>query len=71
MPNSKKRPDGYYTVGMQDLSFAVPDNYLIGCAATCADLTYPNPSPGPENVTPIANPDGSLPDPNVITPPSN
>ena len=53
MPNSPKRPDGYYTVGMQDINFQVPDNRIIGCAADCGDQTYPDPTLGSDLVTPI------------------
>lgn len=53
MPDSSQRSDGYYTVGMQDFSFQVPDNRIIGCAADCGDLTYPDPTPGSDPITPI------------------
>ena len=53
VPNSAARSDGYYTVGMQDYSFQVPDNRIIGCAAGCGDTQYPDPIPGSDPVTPI------------------
>lgn len=53
MPNSSQRSDGYYTVGMQDYNFQVPDNRIVGCAADCGDLTYPDPTPGSDPLTPI------------------
>ncbi|KAF2755316.1 hypothetical protein EJ05DRAFT_478335 [Pseudovirgaria hyperparasitica] len=46
MPNTEKREDGYYTVGMLDFSVVVPDNQIIGCAAKCSDLKYPDEAPG-------------------------
>jgi len=56
MPNTSARPDGYYTVGMQDFDISVPDNQMIGCAAHCNDLTYPDPQPsGPAPLTPVGN----------------
>ena len=51
MRNTKQRSDGYYTVGMQDYSFTVPDNQLIGCVALCGSKTYPDPQPGDESPT--------------------
>ena len=53
VPNSSKRPDGYYTVGMQDINFLMPDNRIIGCSAKCGDLSYPDPMPGAEPPIPI------------------
>jgi len=50
MPDTAKRPDGYYTVGMLDFDFSVPDNQVIGCGATCENKFYPNPKPSPEEV---------------------
>lgn len=49
VPNSSQRSDGYYTVGMQDINFNMPDNRIIGCAAACGDLTYPDAIPGPDS----------------------
>ncbi|KAG9233812.1 hypothetical protein BJ875DRAFT_33872 [Amylocarpus encephaloides] len=46
MPNTEKRGDGYYTVGMLDFSLVVPNNQIVGCAAKCSDLEYPDPVPG-------------------------
>ncbi len=47
MPEAQQlRPDGYYTVGMQDFAFDVPSsNVIIGCAAKCGDTAYPHPPP--------------------------
>ncbi|KAM0802055.1 hypothetical protein BDR22DRAFT_971525 [Usnea florida] len=53
VPNSPQRSDGYYTVGMQDFNFQVPNNQIVGCAAGCGDLTYPDPTPGSDPVTPF------------------
>ncbi|CAF9930737.1 hypothetical protein IMSHALPRED_008265 [Imshaugia aleurites] len=53
VPNSSQRSDGYYTVGMQDYNFQVPDNRIVGCGAYCGDLTYPDPTPGSDPLTPI------------------
>ncbi len=53
VPNSSQRSDGYYTVGMQDINFNVPDNRIIGCAAKCGDQNYPDPIPDPEAPVPI------------------
>ena len=53
VPDSSQRSDGYYTVGMQDYNFQVPDNRIVGCAADCGDLAYPDPTPGSDPVTPI------------------
>ena len=53
VPNSPQRSDGYYTVGMQDYNFQVPNNQIVGCAAGCGDLTYPDPTPGSDPVTPF------------------
>ena len=53
VPNSSQRSDGYYTVGMQDFNFQIPDNRIVGCAADCGDLTYPDPTPGSDPITPI------------------
>lgn len=50
VPNSARRSDGYYTVGMQDINFQVPDNRIIGCAAKCGDTQYPDPQPGSDPV---------------------
>ena len=53
MPDTSARPDGYYTVGMQDYAFTIPDNRIIGCKATCSDQSYSDPPPGDEPVTDI------------------
>lgn len=45
MPNTSARPDGYYTVGMQDISIVVPDSTMVGCAALCGEHSYPYPVP--------------------------
>jgi len=46
VPNSAKRGDGYYTVGIQDFTFDVPTpTVVVGCAALCSDAKYPNPLP--------------------------
>ncbi len=34
---------------MQDINFNMPDNRIIGCAAACGDLTYPDAIPGPDS----------------------
>ena len=54
MPDSAQRPDGYYTVGMQDFQFQVPDNRIIGCAADCGDSVYPDLLPGNGALTPVS-----------------
>ncbi|KAA8572489.1 hypothetical protein EYC84_003109 [Monilinia fructicola] len=41
-----QRPDGYWTVGMLDFDYLVPDNQLIGCAALYNDVSYPEAKPG-------------------------
>lgn len=56
VPNSARRSDGYYTVGMQDINFQVPDNCIIGCAAKCGDTQYPDPQPGSDPVEIITRP---------------
>ena len=54
MPNSSKRADGYYTVGMQDFSYQVPDNRLVSCSASCGDTTYPTAIPLPDPLQTIS-----------------
>lgn len=56
VPNSAQRSDGYFTVGMQDISFQVPDNRIVGCAAKCGDTRYPDPQPGSDPVEIIPPP---------------
>ncbi len=53
VPDSSKRADGYYTVGMQDFNFQAPNNRIIGCSAKCGDLKYPDATPGAEAAIPI------------------
>ena len=60
--NSGPREDGYYTVGMQDFRFEVPDNRMVGCAAKCGDIKYPNPTPGDDAKVPVGAP-GDIPPP--------
>ncbi len=49
MPDSSKRSDGFYTVGMMDFEFDLPTpTTMIGCAAKCDDTRYPEPKPKPQ-----------------------
>ncbi len=49
MPNSSKRSDGFYTVGMRDFEYDLPTpNTMIGCAAKCDETRYPDLKPKPE-----------------------
>ena len=58
-----RRKDRDWTVGMQgnakplwDFSFTVPDNQIVGCAASCGDQKYPDKPLGDEQVVPITEP---------------
>ena len=54
MKNSPKRPDGHYTAGMLDVSFQIPNNRIVGSAADCGALTYPDPTPSSDPITPFS-----------------
>ncbi|KAB8300222.1 hypothetical protein EYC80_000439 [Monilinia laxa] len=43
---NQQRADGYWTVGMLDFDYLLPDNQVIGCAALCNDVSYPEAKPG-------------------------
>lgn len=53
MPNTERRGDGYYTVGMLDFCVVYPLSQIAGCAASCSDIDYPKPKPGDEPLFPI------------------
>lgn len=43
---SQQREDGFWTVGILDFDVLLPDNQVIGCAAMCNDVSYPEAKPG-------------------------
>ncbi|KAL8712501.1 MAG: hypothetical protein Q9220_003349 [cf. Caloplaca sp. 1 TL-2023] len=55
IPNSAKRPDGFYTRGMQDFKIDLPKQQYVNCNGSCEPTYYPGPLPyADDTLLPIA-----------------